>query len=695
MPSLFAISDKVIGNLQMALFASFGSFATLVLANFGGTRRDKLIAHAGLALAGSALLTIGTLVNSSVALAVIVTVPVTFAVFFAGVCGANAASGGTAALLAYVLPAASPGTFSMVPDRLAGWWLASVVGTVAVLASSPPGTVDRVRVVASRLAHALADELDAVVRGEATEPLLNACIEAKQEMLAQFSATPVRSTDLANSDQALANTIELLEWCTALLADTVSERDDLSAAPPYDRDLLEATAATLRDTGSLFVDGTTRVDLERLEECRQRSLIQVHRLEPGSENFGAEARVAFHAHALAVTTLAIGADALIAARLVDSDWIVETRARWFGLDPARPPHDRRFAGAVRYTGLARSHASVRSVWFVNSVRAALALAAAVAVADLLSVQHAFWVVLGTLSVLRASAASTGSTAIRALLGTAAGFAIGAALLLVIGTGSGVLWAALPIAVFVAAYAPGAAPFAVGQAAFTVTIAVLFNLLVPVGWRVGVIRIEDVALGCAVSIVVGILFWPRGVASVVGDDLADAFRLGAAYLSQAVEWVSGVSVQQPTDAAVSVTAGERLEEALRAYLADQGTKHVKKEDLWRLVGGTLRLRLTARAVAVLPRDADPDNLYTRGRITHRTEVLRAWFERLAALLDRPHGQPAPVLAPPVFSDDGRPQTARSRAAVWLCEDLDHLVEHLGELVAPAERVAEIRRRPWWR
>ena len=54
-----------------------------------------------------------------------------------------------------------------------------------------------------------------------------------------------------------------------------------------------------------------------------------------------------------------------------------------------------------------------------------------------------------------------------------------------------------------------------------TIAVLFNLLAPVGWRVGVVRIEDVAIGCAVSFAVGILFWPRGVASVVGDDLADA------------------------------------------------------------------------------------------------------------------------------------------------------------------------------
>jgi len=44
-PSLFALTFKVIGDPQMALFATFGGFATLVIANFGGTRKDKFVAH--------------------------------------------------------------------------------------------------------------------------------------------------------------------------------------------------------------------------------------------------------------------------------------------------------------------------------------------------------------------------------------------------------------------------------------------------------------------------------------------------------------------------------------------------------------------------------------------------------------------------------------------------------------------------
>ena len=46
-PSLFALTFKVVGDPQMALFATFGGFATLVLAAFGGSRRDKAIDTSG------------------------------------------------------------------------------------------------------------------------------------------------------------------------------------------------------------------------------------------------------------------------------------------------------------------------------------------------------------------------------------------------------------------------------------------------------------------------------------------------------------------------------------------------------------------------------------------------------------------------------------------------------------------------
>ncbi len=129
------------------------------------------------------LLTIGTAINAHTLLAILVTIPVAFGVFYAGVAGPNAAAGLTGALLAYTLPAASPGTLSMVPDRLGGWWLASVTGTVAVLALSPPlPPPDPVRSASAALARLLADCLHAALRGEAQDEHLDMFVAAKHDL---------------------------------------------------------------------------------------------------------------------------------------------------------------------------------------------------------------------------------------------------------------------------------------------------------------------------------------------------------------------------------------------------------------------------------------------------------------------------------------------------------------------------------
>ncbi|HUE28790.1 MAG TPA: FUSC family protein [Solirubrobacteraceae bacterium] len=688
---MFAFTDKVIGNLQIATFAAFGTFATLVLASFAGTRRDKLVAHTGLALTGSVLVTIGTVVHSPTALAALATVPVTFAVFFGGVLGPNAASGATAALLAYVLPAASPGTISMIPDRLAGWWLASVVGTAAVLAMSPRTGDDPLRGAASTLAESLADELDASLLGADTEDQQTAALKGRRELITRFNGAPFRPTGLAAPDQAFAHAVELLEWCSSLVADTLNERADLRDAAPEDRALFTQASSVLRSVAGLFSGGRARPDIDALKRAREESLARVRGLTPDGAGFREAAGISFHANSIAVAAVALADEALVATRLETPAWLASERRRTFLRSATATRTARRVS---RVASAAWARASLRSVWLINSLRGSVALAASVAVADLVSVQHGFWVVLGTLSVLRTNAASTGSTALRALIGTGIGFVIGGALLLAIGTDQTALWVALPIAVLVAAYAPGTAPFAVGQAAFTVTVAVLFNLLVPVGWKVGVVRVEDVALGVAVSVLAGTLLWPRGVSALVGDDLADVFRWGASYLSQAVDWAIGARASEPDAAVPAGTAAERLEDALRGLMAEQGTKHLARYELWRLVGGSLALRLTAWSVADLPSDSE---IGSAGPIlTRRTNTLAGWYERLAELVGRPNGSQIESLAPPAFAPgDTVDSGSASPYAIWLCEHLKHLSDRSAALVEPATRIAEIRRTPWWR
>ncbi|WP_103355832.1 FUSC family protein [Amycolatopsis sp. CA-128772] len=675
-PVLFAFSIAVLGDLQVATYAAFGGFATLVMASFGGDRRDKLRAHFGLAVTGSVLLVIGTAASASLPLAAVVTLVVTFLVLFGGVAGPNAAAGGVAALLAYVLPAASPGTMSMVPARLGGWWLASVVGTAAVLLLSPRSPATALRDAASRAAGALADHLDAALRdGADVATAHEAAVEAKHRLIDEFTATPYRPTGLAAEDQALDTLVGLLEWCASVIADTTSEYPDLSGAPEVERELLAGTSAGLREVSRLVAGQPSSFDAGELDRRIQASVERLRALGSGDPGYVEAVHLSFHART--------GAFAVREA-------VTEARAAVPGGRPARR------LSMASLARVASPHTSLRSVWFVNSLRGAVALTAAVVVAGASGVEHRFWVVLGTLSVLRGNAAATGSTALRALLGTALGVVVGAVLLLVIGTSAPALWIALPIAVLVAGYAPGALPFTAGQAAFTVTVSVLFNLLAPAGWQIGVVRIEDVAIGCAVCLVAGALFWPRGARAVVADDLADAFRAGGAYLASAANWALGLRHDPPSPAAATA-AGARLDDALRGFLSEQGTKHVPKPDLWRLVMGTVRSRLTAHSLAGLPNPhVDPDPF--RRLLGEQAGQLAAWYDHLASRLDRTDHGDVPMLAPPAFPDLLRQPGASVRdlaCALWVHEHLKHISARLAELVEPAGVVATQRHRPWWR
>ena len=741
-PPLFALTLEGFGNLQMALFAAFGGFASLVMASFGGSRRDKLVAHLGLAVIGSLGLIIGTAVNGIAWLAVLVTIPVTFGIFFAGVAGPNAASGVTAALLLYVLPVATPGTISMIPDRLAGWWLASVVSTAVVLLIPAPSPGDRLRAAAAGSARTLGAHLEASARGTATAADTQACQEAKHQLMTAFASTPYRPVGLATADQGMASVVQLLEWCTALVADATEGHPNLDQAAQPDRELFGLTAVVLRQTGDLLADTTSATpDITAMERQREASTAyhQSATDQDTDQDIDAVeivARHAFHAQAIALVVRNIAADALIATRRADPETIAARRLGWYGAQPEGTIAERRAASIAGAMGVLTRHASFRSVWFLNSLRGSLALAAAVRVADISDVQHGFWVVLGTLSVLRSNAASTESTALRALGGTVLGFVLGALLLLGIGASTPALWAALPIAVAVAAYAPGALPFTFGQAAFTVVVLVLFNLLAPAGWRVGLLRIEDVALGCLVSLVVGVLFWPRGAASVVGDDLADAFRRGAAYLTQSVDWALGTRDEAPDAGAAAATAGIRLDEALRGFLAEQGAKRLSKEDLWMLVMASMRLRLTAYSLAGMKAPAHYKHrgmAYARFTLTQATADLAAFYERVAVLVGRPvAGQVLmPVKVPSFTGLNGTTSGASSRAGedsgvavmtapagdadgleeagdlvrvvsaphhphlLWVHEHLQHLSSHASVISDPASHVAEQRRLPWWR
>ncbi|HZC92284.1 MAG TPA: FUSC family protein [Mycobacterium sp.] len=736
---LFALTLYVIGDdqKQMCLFATFGALTTAVFTNFGGSRRDILRAHLGLAATAGLVLTIGTLVNGSVWLATAVTIPVAFTIFFAGMIGPNAAGATNSALLAYVLAVASPGTATTIPARLAGWWLAAAVSAAAILLVSPNDPGDRLRAAAAATATAVARYLRAALGGAATTAEMQESQAATETLMDTFAATPYRPTGLATADQAMANVVQILQWCSALTADTKGGLLDLSRAPATDREMLGIAADVLDDTAALLRGADIRPDLDRLERTRAARGAHRRDLPDDPDAVRTAATHAYQAQVIAVATRTAAADALIATRRADPDAIAAQRRSWYGQPDVGPPSPESWLVTLRDNlSVVFTYASFRSVWFLNAVRGSVALAVAVAVADLAGVEHRFWVILGTVSALRTNVAGTEATVWRSLAGTVAGFAVGGALLETTGTGPLALWIVLTFAVFIATYTPGTAPYPVGQAAFTIANVVAFNLMTSAnsGWHVGAVRVEDVAMGCAISLFVGALLWPRGAGPLVGDNLADAFRSGSVYLIHAVDWALGLRPEQPDTAIAAVTASTRLDDALRGYLAEQGTKRLSKGDLWQLVMASTRLRLTAHSLAGLRGPAPPDchSDEPHVRLRQRAAELADFYERLgsqvadvqpqftAATRPTDHEPDGPTMEDPVAQENiavtellvatenlAIPETVGTADGVWtgrvqflwfflwVHEHLHNLQSQANMVDGPARRLAEIRRQPWWR
>jgi uncharacterized membrane protein YccC len=720
MPALFAVGDRVLANPALATFAAFGTFALLVLVDFAGPLRQRLFSEAALAAAGAVLVCVGTLASRTTWLAVAAMALVGFAVLFAGVVSSVLAGASIALLLTFILPISLPAPPAAVPDRLAGFGLAAGASLLAIALLWPAPDRDRLRVATAAACRALAARLRAAVavhRGEAGaadahEQAVGRARAATASLQRGFFATPYRPTGLGTAARAVVRLVDELGWVGAIADQAPPPREGApvsekawavkaAAADALERggDLLEDPA---RPPGPLrAARGELRAAVGRLERSTSGELPArglggagdpaglVSALDPGFRSL----ELAF-----AVAQIAANIDEAAAA----------DRRSWLRRLLGRRPDE--LAGSVAAAQRrAAAHLEPHSAWLHNSVRGAAGLALAVLVASLTGVQHSFWVVLGTLSVLRSNALNTGQNVVRGLLGTAAGVVVGAALLALIGTNETVLWLLLPAAVLVAGFAPAAVSFAAGQAAFTVVLVILFNLIQPVGWHVGLIRIEDAALGFGVSLAVGLLFWPRGAVTALAQELAEAYAESARYLAAAVEFGAARcqpgAALHPVPAAAAgraAAAARRLDDAFRTYLAERAAKPVPLAEATRLVNGVAGLRLVGDAVLDLwvegGEGPGSDRAAARAELVRLAATVAGWYEAFGAALARRGAVPEPLapdaagaarLVAAVARDLERPDGEACASAVrvvWTGDHLDAARRLQSTLVGPARAVA---------
>jgi hypothetical protein len=716
MPAMFAIGIELIENPVVATFAAFGSFAMLLLVDFGGPLHERLQAQAALALVGAAFVCLGTLVSQSVWLAAVVMVLVGFGVIFAGVVSSVLAAATTSLLLSFILPVTIAGPASSIPDRLAGWGMATGAALLAVGLLWPAPVRGPLRESAVNACRALAvlSGRDAALADD-----LEQAVEQAQEAMARlhsgFLATPYRPTSLSTAARTLVRLVDELDWLNAIAIQPAAPAQLVPADHPAcavkvaAADVLERGAELLAVTGG---DCETLRTAQRglgetLEGLEDRAL---SRLPAGGVSVAPSELVSaldpsFRALELgfAVTTIAHNIDLTAAAER--RSWL----ARALGRQPQGVP------GALSAAQQrATSHVDRNSVWLHNSVRGAAGLGLAVFIANRTGVQHSFWVVLGTLSVLRSNALSTGQTAVRGLMGTVVGFVIGAGLLELIGTDPTLLWFLLAPVILFAGIAPAAISFAAGQAAFTLTLVFLFNIIQPTGWRVGLLRVEDIALGCAVSLVVGLLFWPRGAGTALRRALADAYSDSAEYLARAVDFgmrrcdhdgdASDTPAAPMQEAERAAGAARRLDDAFRGYIAERGAKPAPLAQVTSLVTGVGGLRLAADAILDLWQREDGsvagDRAAAREELLRSSDLLKGWYERLATSLLEEE-QPPPPLAHDAVADgrlldavrrdlsgaDGR-ASATALRMIWTGDHLD-AARRLQEVIAGSAQGARER------
>ncbi|WBQ07113.1 FUSC family protein [Kribbella sp. CA-293567] len=704
MPLTFAFAFLVLDDPVIATFASFGSMSTVLFVDFSGTRIERLQAQLSLIVAGLVLIPVGTAASGSRWTAAAATLIVAFVILFAGVISSVLASATTALLASFILPVSLPGGLATLPDRLLGWLLAGAASLVAITFLWPAPNREPLRGPTAHactlLARRLRAGLEILREGPDTELTARLIYEAGEASAAvadlrdTFFGTPYRPTGLTTSARTLVRVVDEVIWLNAVLEPHPRMPHPGPAAPQLIA-VYSAAAALLERAADLLDNDEIRLagfddEVERLRRARLALEEVVTSLPPSPDGSKFKAFISsleptFRAQEMsfAVTAIAENIQLAVAAR---------GRSWWDHLLGHEPMGVASPLASAR--DRAGAHLERHSVWLHNSVRGAMGLALAVLVADLTGVQHSFWVVFGTLAVLRSNALSTGQSALRGLAGTVAGIIIGGAVVLAIGPNTTVAWLLLPIAIVLAGLAPAAFSFAAGQAAFTGVLLILFDIISPAGWKIGLIRIEDVAIGSGVSLLVGLLLWPRGASAALQQALADSYSAGARYLSQAVGYAISKCDGQATAVAVpmedsqrAAAAARRLDDAFRTFLAERGGKKLPLADVATLVTGVAVLRVTADAILELwSRGDEPatgDRAAARAELVDEAAVIVEWYQRAAEALAGSTALPPPIdrdhdagerlvsaVRRDLIGDDGR-WSATAVRMLWTADHLDGL------------------------
>ena len=624
----FYFSLYVVGQSQMAFYAGFGCIALGALSDISGEPWARTKTYAAALLAGMILVTLGTLLAVNTWAAVAGMLVVGFLIAYAGVGGPQVLGAATGLQLLYILPSFPP----YAPEAL-GWRLIGLVLAVALLA-----TVDRVLwppPVPTPYRHRLADAIHRVrdrIRGLLEPDRGRQPHSDSGSISLRLSGIPPlqRPTGPGRRDRAAMEASTLLRALEARVAalSQLTDRDHPAKIHELSAKLLDVTARSLDQSANALnganvnnakVNGDNREPDPASVETALSGYVEQREALAGSSRIDDDLRLRLRL-AVVVEELAIWTrDLAVATHVMRGDRIREPQARsvaepfWYAT---------RSTPSLWYMRI-RGHLTPRSVFFQNAIRLALGLAAARLVAGLLDLSHGFWVLLATLTLMRTSVAATRAAVIPAFVGTVIGGLVMAVILGLAGANSRIYEIAFPfVLVLGLAAGPVAGPL-VGQASFTLVVALLFAQIAPVTWRLAEVRVTDVVLGGLLGAVIGLLVWPRGATGEMRRAAKASLDAAANELESTVRWLTHREAP-PSDRQDSVSVAMHLMILADSTFAQYRSEFRSKPDNvdWLVVlalvnevvrGGQV-LRRTHSAVGPLPWPAVADELRGLGLST---------------------------------------------------------------------------------
>jgi uncharacterized membrane protein YccC len=210
------------------------------------------------------------------------------------------------------------------------------------------------------------------------------------------------------------------------------------------------------------------------------------------------------------------------------------------------------------------------------------------------------------------------------------------------------------------YTQATTAYIVGQAAFSLFVIVAFSLANwPPDLGVAVERFEDIAYGAAISVVVALLMWPRGVLEGLRSNVAEAIsRANAVLIGAVTDLVDGGHRVTSRELLESSAAFSRSEEVVEVSLASKSADATARANAWQIVIDNMRtLTVGGHLIAGWSSDRPPvESLVPAlgpALIADARTTTSAW-SRTAAMVEGT--DPGPLPAQTALLD-----TARSVAA----------------------------------